>query len=146
MQAKFANLVGCPPPATLLEGKFSIAFCVALALCGEPTLPGKFSTERRADPPICDLMGKTGLRIEEDIGRHGASMNIVLEDGETLKTTVAFSCGNPENPVGWDDLKGKFDGLVRPVTGQQTADLYDVLRAIDEPGVLAHIFAMLGPR
>ena len=91
-------------------------------------------------------MGKTGLRIEEDIGRHGASMNIVLEDGETLKTTVAFSRGNLENPVGCDDLKGKFDGLVRPVTGQQTADLYDVLRAIDEPGVVARIFAMLGPR
>lgn len=140
------HLVGRPAPATPLEGKFSIAFCVALALCGYPVLPADFSAKRLADPRIRDSMGKTELRIDEDIGRYGAAMNIVLENGETLQTTVAFSRGNPENPVGWDDLKEKFDGLAGPVIGKQAAGLYDALRAIEEPGVLAQIFAMLGPR
>jgi 2-methylcitrate dehydratase PrpD len=137
------HLVGRPAPTTPLEGKFSIAFCVALALCGHRVLSQDFSARRLADPKIGDLIRKIELQVVEDIKRYGAMMDIVLEDGETLNAVVAVSRGNPENPLSWDDLKDKFNGLVGPVIGARAPHLYDALRMIEEPGSLIRIFEML---
>jgi len=52
------------------------------------------------------------------------------------KTDVVL--GHPDNPMGWDDLLVKFQGLVEPVLGaKKTEALYQVIRRFDEPGSLA---------
>ncbi|MBT5108140.1 MAG: MmgE/PrpD family protein [Rhodospirillaceae bacterium] len=139
------RLVGRPLPTTHLEGKFSVAFCIALALNGYPVLPGDFSAERLADPKVQDIMGKVELSPDSTVGRYGSVLEIELTDGEVLRATVERSRGNPENPLSWIDLKTKFDGMVEPVLGDRTGALYDALRVIDEPGGLPEIQRLIQP-
>jgi 2-methylcitrate dehydratase PrpD len=139
------RLVGRPLPMTHLEGKFSVAFCIALALNGYPVLPGDFSAERLADPKVQDIMGKVELSPDSAVGRYGSVLEIELTDGEVLRATVERSRGNPEKPLSWDDLKTKFDGMVEPVLGDCTSALYDALRAIEEPDGLSVIQTLIQP-
>ena len=132
-----SKLVAHPMPTEPLQGKFSIAFCVAIALLGYPVQLADFSAERLADPRVQDLMPRVTLSLDPDIGRYGAKMEIDLADGTTLSTAIERSRGNPENPLSWADLKAKFDGLVAPVLGDDCATLYETLRSFDRPGALA---------
>ena len=140
-----ARLVGRPLPTTHLEGKFSIAFCVAAALAGYPLLPGDFSDDRLADPIVRDLMGKVVVSVDAAMGRYGSRLDIDLATGETLSMTVAHSRGNPENPLSWEYLKAKFDGLVEPVLGKDTDALYDAIRTFEAPGAFGQILAIVAP-
>lgn len=140
------RLVGRPLPTTHLEGKFSVAFCVALALTDHAVLPGDFSAKRLADPKVNGLMNKVELTPDPAVGRYGAILEIELETGEVLRATVERSRGNPENPLSWDDLKTKFDGMVKPILGDDTDGLFDALRSIEEPGGLSRIQALIQPR
>ena len=139
------RLVGRPLPATPLEAKFSVAFCVALALRGYAVLPGDFSNERLADSAVRDLMSKVELSVDPAVGRYGSILEIELINGEILHSKIERSRGNPENPMSWSDLKTKFDGLVQPVLGDHTDALYDALRAIDAPDGLTNISALIAP-
>jgi 2-methylcitrate dehydratase PrpD len=134
-----SKLVGHPTPTEPLQGKFSIAFCVAAALLGYPVQLADFSTERLEDPRVRGLMDRVTLSINADVGRYGAIMEITLNDGKTLRTSIERSRGNPENPVSWADLKEKFDGLVQPILGGQTDPLYHALRSFEQPGTLAQV-------
>jgi 2-methylcitrate dehydratase PrpD len=141
-----SKLVSHPMPAEPLQGKFSIAFCVAISLLGYPVQLADFSAERLADPRVQDLMPRVSLSLDPDIDRYGAKMEIALEGRETLSATVERSRGNPENPLSWDDLKTKFDGLVVPVLGDTSETLYEALRAFDTPGALAKTLELVGTR
>ncbi len=141
-----SKLVAHPMPTEPLQGKFSIAFCTAVALLGYPAQLADFSAERLGDPRVQDLMPRVTLSVNPDIGRYGAIMDIALEDGTVLNATVEISRGNPENPLSWDDLKAKFDGLVLPVLGDDSDTLYETLRSFEQPGALARTLALTGPR
>mgnify|MGYP006222666779 FL=1 len=91
-------------------------------------------------------MNKVELTPDPAVGRYGAILEIELETGEVLRATVERSRGNPENPLSWDDLKTKFDGMVKPILGDDTDGLFDALRSIEEPGGLSRIQALIQPR
>lgn len=139
-----SKLVAHPMPTEPLQGKFSIAFCVAVSLLGYPVQLADFSAERLADPRVQDLMPRVSLSLDPDIGRYGAMMEIDLEEGPTLTATVERSRGNPENPLSWDDLKVKFDGLVAPILGDASEALYATLRGFDTPGALTKTLEFVG--
>ncbi|NKB60177.1 MAG: MmgE/PrpD family protein [Alphaproteobacteria bacterium] len=132
-----SKLVGHPTPTEPLQGKFSIAFCVAITLLGYPAQLADFSAERLADPKVRDLMERVTLSVNPDIDRYGAIMDITLSDDSAVNTAVERSRGNPENPLSWDDLSEKFDGLVAPILGANTEPLYETLRRFEQPGSLA---------
>jgi 2-methylcitrate dehydratase PrpD len=141
-----SKLVAHPMPTEPLQGKFSIAFCVAIALLGYPAQLADFSAERLADPRVRDLMPRVALSVNPEIGRYGAVMDIALEDGAALNAIVEISRGNPENPLSWDDLKAKFDGLAGPVLGKNAAPLFETLRAFEQPGALTRTLALVEPQ
>jgi len=141
-----SKLVAHPMPTEPLQGKFSIAFCVAIALLGYPVQLADFSAERLADPRVQDLMPRVTLSLDPDIGRYGAEMEIDLADGTSLHTVVERSRGNPENPLSWDDLEAKFDGLVQPVLGDASETLYKTLHGFDQPGALAQTLDLVSAR
>ena len=138
-----SKLVAHPMPTEPLQGKFSIAFCVAITLLGCPVQLADFSTERLTNPRVQDLMQRVTLSLDPNIGRYGAEMEIDLTEGTALHTTVERSRGNPENPLSWADLKSKFEGLVTPVLGDVSETLYDDLRGFDQKGALAQVLELL---
>lgn len=133
-----------PDPKTPLEGKFSVAYCTALALCGYPAVEGDFSQARLADPKVRALVARSELAVQPDTELTQGFVEVHLADGRTLREDVPLARGNPGNPMSWEGMEAKFTGLVEPVLGRDTRPLFEALRSFEEPGTLARIMALVG--
>ncbi len=76
------DAAGISKPTSGLEGKFSIAFCVANALVFKNTDQSAFTDERVVDPEIVILMDKINVYLDEDVGFLQADLSINLGDCE----------------------------------------------------------------
>jgi 2-methylcitrate dehydratase PrpD len=126
-----------------LDGKFSVAHCLAVALIDHAVGPAQFTDERVFDPAIASLRERVTLNIDDGCGRDEASVTIRLRDGQILEHATAHASGTAENPVSDDTLSGKFLGLVTPRLGRERAEkLLQTAWAADrlpDAGVLAKL-------
>ncbi len=138
-------LAAKPSPTTPLEGKFSTAYCAALALAGHAATQDDFSAARIADPALRATMGKVVLEGDAAIAETAARMIVVFDDGSRAETTVSLARGNPGNPMRWEDLQAKFMPLAAPVLGPAKADeLFACLRGFERPGAAAAMWKLCG--
>jgi 2-methylcitrate dehydratase PrpD len=137
------QLAGKPEPRTPLEGKFSTAYCAALALSGHSVAAADFSAERLADPKLRNLTARTELNVVPSMPKTAASMAVTLNDGATLKADTPLALGNPDNPMSWNDIQRKFLGLAEPVIGQSSRTTFDSLKRFTDTGDLDAAFATL---
>jgi 2-methylcitrate dehydratase PrpD len=135
-----------PNPSTPLEAKFSVAYCVALGLNGYRAMEDDFSEERVADPVLRALLPKVELDVQPDMHLNTGFMDVVLADGRTLRAETPWALGNPDNPMGWNDMQTKFHALVAPILGDDWLKLFETLRGFDQPGSLAQVIALTRPR
>lgn len=126
------QLAGKPQPQTGLEGKFSTAYCAALGLTGHVVTAQDFAEERVADPEIRSLLDKVTLTPAPDMHMTAANFSLRLADGTVLDHETKLALGNPGNPMGWDDMKGKFMPLAEPVLGDNAESLYELLRGFGD--------------
>lgn len=134
-----------PNPTTPLEAKFSVAYCVALGLNGYQAMENDFTEERVADPVLRELLPKVELDVQPDMHLNTGFMDVLLADGRTLHAETPWALGNPDNPMGWNDMQTKFHSLVQPVLGDDWLKLYETLRGFDQPGSLAQVVALTQP-
>ncbi len=135
------QLAGNPAPKTPLQGKFSTAYCVALALSGHTAAAPDFSPERLNDPELRELVSKVTLKIAPDMEKTAASMTVALSDGRTISTETPLALGNPGNPMQWSDLEAKFTGLTEPIIGKPAASaVFSNLRTFGNGGELDPVF------
>jgi len=75
---------------------------------------------------------------------HSAHLDVYLEGGERLHADTDIVIGHPDNPMQWDDLHTKFQGLTEPILGGDKAEeLYGLLREFERPGTLPKVMALL---
>ncbi len=113
-------------PQTPYQAKFSIAYCVAVALLDGRADLDQFTPRRMADPAIAALLERTRVTVAGDLtARYPAAwparLTITLANGETIQGAADFPRGNPENPVSTQELEEKFRGLVAPRFGTAAA-------------------------
>lgn len=104
-------------PQTIYAAKFSMQFCVALAL-----LTGKggfdaFNADSLKNPLIRSLMEKMVVSVDEDIHSQyphewGAKIQIHWLEGTSDVMQSQFPKGDPENPLTEQDFIEKFNSLV----------------------------------
>ena len=140
------RVAGKTDPQSPLEAKFSIAFVTALGLCGYQGSPQDFAPERIAEPRLRQIAGAVELSTNENFGRYATVMYVELTGGGTLRMEVLSPLGNPDNPMSWEQMEGKFQGLVAPLLGDDAAALFHVLRDIDSPGSLAEVARLVRGR
>ena len=131
---------------TPLEGKFSTRFCVALGLRDYRVVASDFNEKAFSDPAVRELMPL--IELEAVPGQHNytAYMDVELEGGERLHAEVRRCLGHPENPLTWNDLKTKFEGLVEPVLGAaRAAAIHDAVLNFEERGGIARLLSLIGP-
>jgi 2-methylcitrate dehydratase PrpD len=132
-------------PRTPYQGKFSIAYCVAVALSeGRVGLaqfsPDRFGPEGVVEPRVAALLARTTVEVAPDLtarypARWPARLELTLADGTTLTGGADFPRGNPENPVPATVLEEKFRGLVVPGYGEALAErAITAVRAIERWG------------
>lgn len=135
---------GILDPRTPLEGKFSTPFCIAIGLRGYAAVASDFSGAAMNDQAVREIVPVVELEAVQGQPLHEAHLDVYLERGEHLHADTAIMLGHPENPMEWDDLGIKFQGLVEPIIGCDRASaLYEVLRNFGSQGSLRKAMEIL---
>lgn len=135
---------GKTAPRTPLEGKFSVPFCIALGLRGYRVVSSDFVDATMRDAAVMDVVPLVQLEAVQGQSPHSAFLDVTLDDGERLHGETKIVLGHPENPMSWEDLRVKFEGLVEPVLGSTaTPELFDAAREFGEPDSLARLMSLL---
>jgi 2-methylcitrate dehydratase PrpD len=102
-------------PRTGLEGKFSLEFCVAVALLDQELNLEKFTDEKVNRPEVQALIKKVRQFVTKDVGDRGthypgATIKINLKNGTSYSTKVEARKGSPLNHLSKDEVIDKFIG------------------------------------
>ena len=127
------QLVGEPPeskrvPDTVVEGQFSAYFAAAVA-----AVDGGYSWQsygKLQDPTVRGLMQATTAHASPDMKGMASRVDIATKDGRTFTEDVALPKGEPENPMTWEEITGKFTSLAEESLGRSGARR--VLEAVGE--------------
>jgi 2-methylcitrate dehydratase PrpD len=120
-------------PATGLEGKFDLKYCVALALHGHTLSAADFREPLRLDPAVAATAAR--IEVDADAGYGFASARLQAEvDGESLAVEVPVAKGHPANPIRWSDMREKFFGLVDAGVQAPAEALFTRLREFGRTG------------
>lgn len=126
------QLAGKTAPTTPYEGKFSLAYTVALALAGRTATQGDFTDDNVGDPALQALVRKVELVPTEGMALTAAALQVLEKTGRTHDVEVPLALGNPGRPMTWSDMRAKFLSLAAPKLGEERAErLFDGLRRIE---------------
>jgi 2-methylcitrate dehydratase PrpD len=124
-------------PESIVDAQFSMPFGAAVAiLYGKATLD-EYTLDKIASPKVKEMMQR--IRSVEDPSIEGefpikwaATATLKTKDGRQFSVRIEYPKGDPENPLTWDELIGKFKGLAAPVyTDGRLDDIVSQVRAID---------------
>jgi len=143
-------------PTTSYQAKFSLAYCVAVALLEGAVGLGQFSPERFATsgvvrPDIAALLPRIAIRATGDLTERypaewGTRVTFVHTDGKRAQRSAAFPRGNPENPVSTGTLAEKLRALVTPRYDAITAErALTIASGLATVGDMSLPFASLAP-
>ncbi len=110
-------------PAGALAGKFDLRYCVALALHGHDLSAADFREPWAIEPAIARVAEQ--VTVTESPAMGFASAALVIGD---RRVHVPVAKGHPGNPMGWDDMRQKFDGLVAESLGNRAPTLFAALQ------------------
>ena len=118
-------------PRSPYQAKFSLAYCVAVALLeGEVGLaqfaPDRFGPGGVRVPAITALLSRMRVTIDEALTRKYPAawpnrLTLTLRDGSTLMKASDYPRGNQENPVETAQLQDKLVTVVGPRYGRDAA-------------------------
>ncbi|MCX6901882.1 MAG: MmgE/PrpD family protein [Verrucomicrobia bacterium] len=124
-------------PADEYQAKFSIPYCVAVALLKGRVGQEEFSRELRESGEVNDLLKRIKLAPDDGLGgapgQRPARVTLRVSGGKTFTASAAVRKGDPELPMTPDEKRDKFLKLTGPVWGDGAAKR--VLESIQElPG------------
>jgi 2-methylcitrate dehydratase PrpD len=130
-------------PATAIDAKFSIPYCVAVALVRGTVDLDSFGEDSLRDPAVLAVAARVGPRMAETPGWQrggGGALEIVLRDGRRLAGEVDNALGCPQRPLSDAVVRRKFlDCAGRaavPPAGERLADAILALENCDDVGRL----------
>lgn len=115
-----AAIMNHPQPRTPSECRFSIEYCVAVALCHGAVTNEHFTESAIGDPLVRDMMSKISVVVPPDQadketfeeaylkGAAKSWLEVRQSDGSAFKDGAALQKGHPGNPVVPSDIRAKF--------------------------------------
>ena len=140
------DLLRYQTPQTPLQGKFSLQYCLALALQKDVIELSDFEGEQITDPKLLDLIGKIEMVTDETIAdgayfrsdfRWDMVVEVELTDGTVLSSRVEYASGDPHLHLEPGVLERKFLSCACRVMSQmKVEELLQLVKRVDE---LEHI-------
>jgi 2-methylcitrate dehydratase PrpD len=119
------QVAGEPAPASAAQAKFSIPYCVAVALTKQRVGLAEFSPETLNDPVIRRLLGRTALVADDTLGRvpgqRPARITLGFAHGVFLSAQADLRKGDPERSMTGAEKRDKCSRLMEPVWGKTGA-------------------------
>lgn len=131
-------------PEGPLAAKFDLKYCLAMALSGQTLSARDFMEPWRMDSAVADVAGR--ITPAADVAMTVASARVEIDtlDGRSLKLDIPAGKGHPGNPMTWDDMRLKFDGLVEPRFHNRTPELFELARELGGDRALGRMREMVG--
>ncbi len=144
------GMVDNPDPRTVYGCKFSIQYCVALALYLGQAQVGDFSEENMDNPQIRRVMAVCGTEpvvTHEPEGKlqdKNSDLTITMKDGATYYARVPYPLGNPENPMTFNELSEKFISLVNSSYDEERINkIFGLCQNLDQVADFSTAFSFL---
>lgn len=136
--AKMAGLHNIHAPSDVGLAQYSIPFCVAVALSGDPGDPASFSEAALRDPDLMALCRRVRVTTREGAGPEVA-VTVRCADGREISETVGEFPGTPGQPFDTGLLKAKFDLLMDRYSASERDAIFARLLALEGEADLAWI-------
>jgi len=125
-------------PQTIYEAQFSMPYGAAVAiLFGKATL-NEFTQDKLNSPEITALMEKVfcvkNPELDKVYPKHWpATAEIKTKAGKVFSTRLEYPKGDPENPLTWDELIEKFNGLASTIYSETRREkIIEQVKNIDD--------------
>ncbi len=107
------NALIYPMPTTALEGKFSIPFCMAIAVLERRAGIPQFQDRKVRDKKVIEMMRRVRLYVDDELEALGynqvrSRVRIKLKTGRMIEGRYDVARGHPEKPMSWSELSDKF--------------------------------------
>jgi 2-methylcitrate dehydratase PrpD len=107
------NALIYPMPKTALEAKFSIPFCMAIAVLERKAGIAQFTDRKVRQKKVVELMQRIRLYIDEELEGLGydqvrSRIRIKLRNGRMIEGRYDVARGHPQKPMSWTELIEKF--------------------------------------
>jgi len=119
---------------SVLNAQMSLQYNVAVALTDRQAYLEQFAPGRIAEKQVTALAQRVEIEVDPELDRaypaiYGGRLTLVLRDGRVLERRVDYSLGMPENPMGQEDIEGKYRSLAGAAIGAGAADeLLDMVK------------------
>jgi 2-methylcitrate dehydratase PrpD len=129
------NALIYPMPKTALEGKFSIPFCMAIAVIERKAGIAQFQDRKVRGKKVVELMKRVTLYVDEELERLGydqvrSRVRVKLKDGRVLEGRYDVARGHPAKPMSWAELTEKFRDCAGLVLSQKNID--ETIRLVEQ--------------
>jgi 2-methylcitrate dehydratase PrpD len=129
------NALIYPMPKTALEGKFSIPFCMAIAVLERKAGIAQFQDRKVRRKKVVELMKRVTLYIDEELERLGydqvrSRVRLKLKDGRVLEGRYDVARGHPAKPMSWAELTEKFHDCAGLVLSRRNID--ETIRLVEQ--------------
>ena len=145
-----ARNLAYPEPENEMQARFSMQYCVALALLKDRLTLADFTPEAVARDEVRRLLPITTMtshsREDElkESGRLPHQVTVHLRDGRILRAARKEAKGSMADPFDDEDRRAKFFDCCRGLDEAALTSLYDRLQSLDEAsnlGFLGLVFA-----
>ncbi|MFC1930247.1 MmgE/PrpD family protein, partial [Chloroflexota bacterium] len=102
------NFLPYSRPKTGLQGKFSMQYCMAIALLDGSVGIRQFTDERANKPDIQALIGKVKYGPDKSSREEPEEVTVRLRGGREYTQAITIAKGDPENPMTEAEVAAKF--------------------------------------
>lgn len=122
---------------TFVSAQFSIPYVVAAAILDRELGPRQLTAERRSDPVLRELMSRVEVKLDEDLQKvypekTASRVELSLRDGTRLVRQVDIPKGDPRDPMGEEDVKGKLFRFAGERDRRRLEELAELIMCLDE--------------
>jgi 2-methylcitrate dehydratase PrpD len=120
-------------PRAMMDAQFSVFFAAAASALWRRVTVAEYQAERMTSPDVHAMIDRVEPVHDPELDAlypklWPTTVEIALRDGRRLEARVDHLKGDPENPVSWDELVAKFNGLTAPILGGAVAT--EVVKAL----------------
>lgn len=135
-------------PTTPAQAKFSMEYCLAVAVLDGACGLDQFDGRRVAAGDVQDLLARVTTSVDPAIvyrnGVYPGTVTVTLKDGRRLSRSAEEALGHPDRPLSTADLEQKFVSCATRALGpDRTRAAFAMLAALEDVPALPHLIQTL---
>lgn len=145
------DILSFPRPKDVLEAKFSMPFCIALAIVEGDVTVANFTDNNVHNPALISLMEQIILEIAPELKQEAhiscgidTTVVVTLKDGRVYSRRVKIPHGHPERPFSDEEVEEKFLQCTEGILSEKAAyNCVEIIRHLEDLSSMSELGALL---